>query len=480
MEKKIIFIFCISCALALSVLVAPKVLAAEDPETGITYPVAELGNCADKSACAAYCEKAENMDACIDFASNNGMISQEEAAIAKKAIVKIKAGETPGGCSSKESCESFCQDKTDNLDECLTFAQEIGVPEEKLEQAKKISAALKGDAQLPGNCNGKSACEAYCKNANHIDECLVFAEAAQILPADELAEAKKIAPLLKNGQMPGNCQGKEECKAYCEADEHFEECINFAEKAEFISKEEAEMAKKVGGKGPGGCKSKKECEDFCNLEENAETCANFALEKNLVSPEEADNIKNGVGQIVSGLAKVPPEVRPDVEACLNGLFGDLNSVISGQKKITKSQGEKIGQCFQAAVDKYAADQQKKGEDAMQAGGQGQGMPPANIEKMIENVPEEMKGQVREQIENRAQEEELRARQEAEQRARQEMEANMPQGIPSGSAPQDMPVQAPPSGIPQGSGAPSVQGPPCNSPEECQAMFGGGPPANIPQ
>ena len=34
----------------------------------IQYPVKELGNCQDEKECRTYCDKPENMDACVTFA----------------------------------------------------------------------------------------------------------------------------------------------------------------------------------------------------------------------------------------------------------------------------------------------------------------------------------------------------------------------------------------------------------------------------
>lgn len=448
--------------LALAYFAVPVRAAAVDTG-GVTYPIAELGNCADQAACATYCDQADNMLACVDYADKNGMIDPAEAAVAKKAIVKIQAGQTPGGCNSQESCQAYCQNNVTDLNSCIAFAEEIGVDQAELEQAKKIAQALRGGANMPGGCQGKQSCEAYCQDTSHIDECLVFAEAAQILPADELAEAKKIAPFLKNGQTPGGCKAKSDCKAYCDQDEHFEECINFAGQAGFVSQDELAIAKKTGGKGPGGCKSKQACEDFCNLPENAKACGDFAVEKGLVDEKTAERIKNGYKELQAGLEKIPPEIRPDAESCLNNLLGGkLSAVLSGEQAITKSQGGGIGACFESATQKYAAEQMQAG---MQAGGQAGGAsgqvggPPQDINKSLENAPAEVREQIQAEIE--------RQKQEAMQNAVKQM------------APSSLPP-APPADAPPPNQSSPVQGPPCSSPEECRAMFGGsnGPPAGM--
>jgi len=415
---------------------------------GVEYPILELGSCQNQEACATYCDKSENMDACIAYGVSKGMLSQEEANVAVKAVAKIKAGTTPGGCKDRESCSSFCQNNIDNLNVCISFAEEIGAPPAEIEQAKKIAKAIENGAGLPGNCNGKSACEAYCKNDNHIDECLAFAEAAEILPPAELAEAKKVAKFIKSGEMPGGCKGKDECRTYCDKDENFQECISFAGKAELISPEELEMAKKTGGKGLGDCKSKQTCEDYCNKPENAEACANFALDKGLLSDEEKDNLVNGVAKIKTGLESIPPEIKGEVEDCLNTVMdGNLAGVLSGEQKITRDQGAKIQACFMEATQNYATQQAAAGAAAGEAqqgsSSGGQGINPEDLK----DVPAEMQEQIQQKIQERQQE-------EINKNTPKNIPTNIPQGSTAPKGATGGPVAAPqqdqmPKDIPKG-------------------------------
>ncbi|TSC52024.1 MAG: Uncharacterized protein LiPW41_572 [Parcubacteria group bacterium LiPW_41] len=464
--KKIIYsIFSIALISTLFYL-GTSVIKAQIQKNDFQFPIAELGNCENENACKNYCDNPNNMSACIDFSVSKGLVSANEAAIGKKAIEKIKKGETPGGCKDKESCEKFCQNNTRDLQQCIAFAEEIGVPQEEIAQAKQIASALQKGAQLPGGCKGKQSCEAYCTDTVHIDECLSFAEIAQIIPAEEIAEAKKVAPFLKNGETPGKCKGKEECQNYCIDENHFDECLTFAEKAQLIPKEEIDLARKTGGKGPGGCKSKEACEAFCEIEENAKGCADFALEKQLISEDEAKMMVGGAGKIREGLEKIPPEMKGEVESCLNTIFnGELSKVMGNGKTITKGQGEKIGSCFESAAQNYAGKQQggaTSGGNIMQ--------PPSKeqIENMMKGAPDSVKQEIQKNI---------------EQKYKEEFEKNIPKNIPSGMMPrlpsnntqipdlEEIEKQIPKS---------APQGAPCNSEAECRAMFGGGPPVGIPQ
>lgn len=446
----------ISVGIALSAISGSVALAQN--VGNVTYPIAELGGCTDKDACRAYCEKKENMLVCINFGSKKGMMSQEEAKLAKKAVEKIQAGQTPGGCTDRASCTNFCENDVKNLKSCIAFAKEMGAPQSDIAEAERIASALEGGAKLPGDCKGKQACEAYCKNVKHIDECISFAEVSGIIPADQLAEAKKIAKFIKSGEMPGGCTDKASCDVYCKDDTHFAECINFADKAGLISKEDADMARKVGGKGPGDCRSKDECAVYCNATEHAAECANFAVEHGLVSAEDAEKIKGGAGQLKQALESIPEEARPQVTSCLNDVFdGKLDAILSGAQTPTKSQGDKIQGCF-SVVGKIMQEKAMQG-----AGGQGQPgmMTSGDIQKSLEGAPADVKVQIQKQMD------------EARQRA---MESAQSQAIPRNQSGIEIPAGVP-SSMPTG-----VQGAPCNSPEECQAMFGGSagsPPAGYP-
>lgn len=375
--KKIYFLI-----LFLSVLFfAGQVSAFAEP----TYPVSELGNCKDKQACADFCYKPENMSACIDYGSKNGLISQEEAKISKIVAQKVKDGKMPGNCKTKDACEKYCQGNVSTLEECLNLAKDVGISNSEIEEGEKILKALKGGAKMPGDCKNKGQCEKYCQEANHIDECLSFAEAAQIIPPEELEQAKKVAPFLKSGQTPGKCKTKADCENYCNDEDHAEDCVSFAEKVGFIDKEEAEMARKAGGKGPGGCKGKDECNKYCQDQSHMQECIDFGIKVGAIKEEDVQKIKEGGKMIKDGLSKIPEGAKSAAETCLNNVFGGkLQEVLSGSVQITKDQGDKIGPCFENAVKDFIKSQMPSGGGAPSGGGEkgyeapeGQQGPPCN-------------------------------------------------------------------------------------------------------
>lgn len=413
--KKIIFVSIISFF-----CFCGSVLAADlDKSVSLEYPIAELGNCTDKASCMDFCSKAENMSSCISYGEKKGLLSPEEVKVSKKVAEKMKDGKMPGGCTDKNTCENFCQNSIDSLDECLSFAEEVGISGATIEEGRKVAKALKEGADLPGGCSGKTECETYCSDTSHLDECLDFGEKSGIIGAGEIAEARKISEFIKNGETPGGCKRKAECDTYCKVEANFDECLSFAEKAGFLSEKEMEMVKKTGGKGPGGCRGEAECATYCEDPAHLDECVDFGVKTGMISEDEQKKIKEGAQMIKDGLEKIPEEARGDAEACLNNVFdGKLQDVLSGSATVNKTQGEKVGPCMEEAVNKYVQSQ-------MQKNGAGNNVP-EGVQGIPENIPDGIQGP--------------------------------PENIPTGPTG----TQAPPSG---------TQGPPCSSPEECMRMFG---------
>lgn len=252
----------------------------------VKYPVAELGNCKNQEACEAYCDEAENMEKCVNFAEANELMEEKDIKMARKML---EAGEKggPGGCKGKIECEAYC-DNMDNLEECMGFAEQNGLMEKsEIEEGRKVLQAMKKGIKPP-KCGSKKNCDKYCASSEHMEECITFGEAAGMIPENELEGARKMLDAIKKGAKPLPCGGKDGCDAYCE--NHFEECINFSEAAGFMSAEEIKMARKTGGKGPGGCKGDA-CKTYCDNPDNMKVCVEFSLENDLMPPEEAARAK---------------------------------------------------------------------------------------------------------------------------------------------------------------------------------------------
>lgn len=480
-----LFVVLASVGLVGTVMALPSESEITNRLSQIKYPIAELGNCTDQGNCELFCEKTENMSICLDYAEKQSLVSSEELLVAKKAVSKIQAGETPGKCKTKQECQNFCENNVTNIKECLGFANEIGVPESELGQARKVALALERGGEMPGGCTGKNSCETYCADTTHIDECLNFAEKAEMFSASDIAEARKVAPFLKSGETPGKCQTKNDCKVYCDDSNHFEECITFAEKTGLVSKEDAEMAKKAGGNGPGNCKNKIECMAYCNNQAHADECANFAIQRDLVDEKTKDLIQNGVSQMKQALDSAPSEAKVKIEACLNGVFeGNLSGVLNGSYKITQEKGDLIQPCFENSMKEYAETQKQ----AAMGGASFPITPPAGMGSVGTNQTPPSTEQIQAQIQAQMPKNiptgvTVPSPEEIQKQIQAQIPKDIPTSIPptpstdvptvpTGVMPANIPVapvgvqMAPPTNIPTG-------GPPCSSEAECRAMFGGG-------
>jgi len=358
----------------------------------IQYPISELGNCKSDVDCRAYCDKSKNTDACLSFAQENNLMSAQEIDIAKRFLA---AKDTPGRCVGKVACDVYCNDIS-HINECVPFAQNNNLlPTDQLQEAKKIQTAIANGVKPP-SCANKEACDTYCQDPNHMEECIAFGEATGFLQGQELVNAQKVLAAIKSGIKPPPCQGKDacdaycsnpdtaeacmnfsiaagmmseqekansqkmlqalkkgikpppckgqqECDAYCSSEEHAQECINFSVAAGMMSEGEAAMARKTGGKGPGGCVGKDACDAFCNNPDNQEACFIFAKDNGMIPEADLKRMEEGRQQMKQTLEQAPAEVL----ACLKVEVGvDMVEKIKNGVMPPKEMGDKMQTCFQ--------------------------------------------------------------------------------------------------------------------------------------
>jgi len=413
----------------------------------VSYPVGELGGCKSESDCKIYCDKPENGDACLNFAQENNIMSKQEVKIAKQ-FLKMQA-DGPGGCKDKDSCEEYCNDMS-HIDACISFAEKNNLmPPAELEEAKKVQSAIARGVKVP-SCGNKKACDVYCEDSNHMEECITFGIEAGFIQGKELedvqkmlqaikrgvkpppckgkeacdeycsspdnmevcmnfameagfmseqekADSQKMLQAIKRGVKPPPCKGKNECDAYCTSEGHMEECINFSIAAGMMSEEDAKMARKTGGKGPGGCKGKDECENFCNNPDSQETCFNFAKDNGMIPEEDLKQMEEGKQKMKESLGQAPSEVLN----CLTIEFGaDMVEKMKNGFMPPRESGDKMQGCFQKMGHPSGQENQnfQPGPGAENPGGQimpqqagpGGCKGPEECQKYCENNPEECK------------------------------------------------------------------------------------------
>src|SRR3989344_4187550 len=168
-------------------------------------------------------------------------------------------------------------------------------------ELRQILAAKDSGVPFPGNCNTRQKCLKYCEASENIIECINFAEAAGFISKDEAAQARKYNPLIARGVTPGKCASAEECEAYCADTAHALECMEFAVKYEILPPDELEILRKIlpfmrAGTMPGGCKSKDECEAYCSADGHFEECLELGLALGVIKQGEVDIIRKSGGK----------------------------------------------------------------------------------------------------------------------------------------------------------------------------------------
>ncbi len=313
-----------------------------DDFSNLTYPITELGGCKDRNACKIYCDNSANTAACINYAEQKNLLSQEDLKVAKSFIAGGSKG--PGSCTGKKECQAYCEDKN-HIDECVSYAEDKGLMSgQELQKAKKVQAAIKKGVKFP-SCNTKKECDAYCEDSGHMEECITFAQEAGLLSNEELQNTQKVLTAVKQGVKPPACKGKDACDIYCAEVSHADECVNFAVAAGIVTGDEARIIKETGGKGPGGCKNKSECNSYCSNDANRESCMAFATAHNIPQPQQpgqpgqgggsgpnqSQGFNPGSGQ--GGSGQNNPNPVKCIEDCENVGNTCISQVDNGQKQV---------------------------------------------------------------------------------------------------------------------------------------------------
>ncbi|TSA45210.1 hypothetical protein D4R51_02315 [bacterium] len=348
--KRLLSIFILVAGIVVSAFIAANGASAQapaapavNPMVSIRYPVPELGNCGSETECKTYCDDSAHLGACLSFAQAHNLMSANEIQMAKKFSGTGAKG--PGGCTSKDNCETYCNN-TDNINECVAFAEQNNLmPKEQLAEAKKVQAAIASGIKPPA-CGGKQACDKYCQDTAHVEECMAFAKAAGFMTPEEAKNSDKVIAAIKKGVKPPACRGSE-CDKYCAEPAHTEECIAFSEAAGFMTSQEAGIARKTGGKGPGGCVGKEQCDAFCNNTDNQETCFSFGKDNGLIPPDQLQKMEEGKMQFTESLKQAPAQVL----TCISGVVGadSLEKFKNGTLLPPRDIGDKVGECFRQGM-----------------------------------------------------------------------------------------------------------------------------------
>jgi len=228
--------------------------------SGLTFPIAELGNCTSVQACKTYCDQPQNRQACFNFAYEKGLAGGSKAA-EKLSGLKFPIAEL-GNCGSLAECEAYCS-QPDHMQVCNQYAKDHGFEPP-------------GGMEGPGGCSTPEECDAYCSNPAHQEECTAAWE--------RHCSANPNKPMCKKAPPrggPGGCTNDEECRAFCENNPDDEECRRGRE--DWCQQHPDECQEHIG---PGGCMSEEECRLYCQQNPDDAECQRGHEEWCRENPEE--------------------------------------------------------------------------------------------------------------------------------------------------------------------------------------------------
>ncbi|MBI4122851.1 MAG: hypothetical protein HY458_00605 [Parcubacteria group bacterium] len=199
------------------------------------------GWCKSTEECYKYCADVHNLNTCLDFVEKNNLIDdpQELDEARRVAAYLNQGGKMPGDCRGKDACFAYCSN-AENTAECFNFAKEAGFLNEQDQAEFSTFMGLLAKGETPGGCRSKDECESFCAVEANFDACIAFAEKAGFISKDEVAIARKVGS--QGG--PGGCKSKKACEAYCNNPENLEACFAFAKEHDLLDEDQMETIQK--------------------------------------------------------------------------------------------------------------------------------------------------------------------------------------------------------------------------------------------
>lgn len=182
-------------------------------ETDITFPVAELGNCASKDACFTYCNLPQNQSACEAFAQKHqlGRHQTDKQELLEKAKTAL-------GCTSMESCQSFCEA---NTEKCMQFMRSHAPAHMRSEYEQYDSMMQQAKSEL--GCTSMRECQAICERPDSATRCQSF---GQQYGSHEYKQAQ--TGFIETAHSTLGCDSQESCLHFCDDPQNSQKCAQFS------------------------------------------------------------------------------------------------------------------------------------------------------------------------------------------------------------------------------------------------------------
>lgn len=227
-------IFLVATLLTFFWLMSSQVVLGQDATSSasvekyhITFPIAQLNNCANLDECKAYCNIPANLTACQAYAKTKGFYKQDTSV--------STAAKQELGCTFGPDCQQFCS-KSENFDKCKAFGEKfLKINQKNLTSinttqnsatycvnfcSSNPQACSQGPGKPPpatgsattnfvgpGGCTSSLTCSNYCKD--HKDECANFNTRSLAHPG--------LTTEGPPGQNPSNTGGLSQLESVCRA-----------------------------------------------------------------------------------------------------------------------------------------------------------------------------------------------------------------------------------------------------------------------
>lgn len=262
----------------------------------ISFPIAELGNCANVTECKNFCAQSQNQVKCHDFAVKKGILKSDTKPQVDTTLVT--AAKTELRCDGADACKAFCQ-KEENTDTCFQFAVKHG--RAKKESApKKITSNLIAIARKELGCTDAGSCRAICEKPENQEKCLAWGKKQGLIKEElkEISDARQ--KLLTEAKAELGCDSFTACAALCKTPEDAPKCIEMYKKIMPPVTQSTTDGKTGTINGPGGCASENACREYCTA--HSAECAGFNTKNLTVQPL---NTISGAAESLN-MQSVPP------------------------------------------------------------------------------------------------------------------------------------------------------------------------------
>jgi hypothetical protein len=190
-------------AFVLAFILSSKVHAVESTTSanvakfGITFPVAELGNCNNLDECKTYCNDATHQTECVEFAKKKGFYKEQKSAVKNSITIAAKQAL---GCDGETACKQFCS-LSENKQKCSEFAKSHNLVPVK-EDLKKSETLTKAKEIL--GCDSVDACKLLCQKEENKTKCVEFAKQAGLKSSEVKAGPGASKPPFSQGKPNAN------------------------------------------------------------------------------------------------------------------------------------------------------------------------------------------------------------------------------------------------------------------------------------